>query len=267
MSPEPGAPFSAGEVAKALVNQDLRSRLHWLPEIDSTNRWAMAEAERGAPAFQWFVADTQSAGRGRLGRTWVSPPGRNLYASCILRPRLELHQAPQVSLAVAVAAHRALLDCGIRAGIKWPNDLQINGRKVAGILNEIRAQPEHIEAIVVGIGINVGTARAEFPPELQSIATSLHAEDCPVSRTEVFLHLARHLEGVMATLEQAGFKALRDEWNSACVLRGKPVEVLFGGESRRGTVDGLDEDGYLLLQTAHGVERIVAGDVSVRKND
>ncbi len=266
MEPKPDAPFSAGEASKTLVNRGLRSRLHWMPEVDSTNRWAMDEAERGALAFQWYVADSQSAGRGRLGRTWVSPPEKNLYASCILRPNLELHQAPQVSLATAIAVHRTLTECYVKAGIKWPNDLQIGGRKVAGILNEIRAQPEHIEAIVVGIGINVGTARDEFPPELQAIATSLHAEESPVSRTEVFLSLARHLENVMLTLEQAGFEALRDEWNSACVLRGKSVEVLFGAESRQGVVDGLDKDGYLLLQTTHGLERIVAGDVTVRKN-
>jgi BirA family biotin operon repressor/biotin-[acetyl-CoA-carboxylase] ligase len=257
--------FSAAEARQSLQKSGSRARLQWREQTESTNRWAMDEAEHGAPAYSWYAADSQTAGRGRLGRTWVSPPGRNLYVSCVLRPRISLHQAPQVSLAAGIAVHRALADCGVQAGIKWPNDLQIGGRKVSGILNEIRALPDGIEAIVVGIGINVCTARAEFPPELRDIATSLHAEGGAAGRTEVFIRLAQRLEESVGTLEEHGFAALRDAWNSACVLRGKPVEVLFGDTSRQGIVDGLDEDGYLLLRTGAGVERIVAGDVSVKK--
>ena len=237
----------------------------WAPSTDSTNRWAMDEAGRGAPAHAWYVADEQTAGRGRLGRAWFSPPGRNLYASCVLRPRLTPAQAPQVALAAALGARRALAACGVDAGIKWPNDLQVRGRKIAGILCEVQAEPERISAVIVGVGINVALTAGELGPDLKDIATSLRIEGSAAGRTEVFLALADEMRRAVTVLENEGFAALRDEWNAGAVLQGRAVEVVFSGQTRTGTVHGLDDEGFLLLTGPHGVERIVAGDVTVKK--
>ncbi len=259
------APFDKQQAASELAARGLHAALHWCESSPSTNSWAMNEAEDGAPAFSWYVADRQSAGRGRLGRAWVSPPGRNLYASCVLRPSLPPARASQLSLAVAVAVHRAVSALGVDARIKWPNDIHVNGRKLAGILCELRADPDRIDALVAGIGINVGMRADEFPPDLATPPTSLQMEGFDPDRTRLFVELAAALEAVVGLLETSGFAALRDEWNRACALHGKQVEVLFGEESRAGTVAGLDEDGYLILEHAGGCERIVAGDVTVKK--
>lgn len=248
-----------------LAQASRAAEVAWLPKVGSTNRWAMEQAEHGAPAYHWFVADMQTAGRGRLGRAWFSPPGCNLYASCLLRPKLTPAQAPQVALAAALAARRALAACGIEAGIKWPNDLLVNGKKIAGILCEVQAEPERVIAVVMGIGINVALTAAMLAPELRPIATSVRIEGGTADRTQVFSALAKETRKAVETLERLGFAALRDEWNAASVLQGREVEVQFSGQTRAGTVRGLDDDGFLLLAGPAGVERIVAGDVTVKK--
>jgi BirA family biotin operon repressor/biotin-[acetyl-CoA-carboxylase] ligase len=264
---QPSVPtqFDVPAMQAALRDAGMRATLHWQAEVDSTNAWAMGEAERGAAPFSWYVADSQTAGRGRLGRAWVSPPGRNLYASVVLRPSLPVAAAAQTGLAAALAVQRAVSACGLEARIKWPNDVHVNGRKISGILSEVHAEPDNLKAIVVGIGINVAMTAAEFPPEIAAIATSIHAAGGTGDRARVFLALATHLESLVATLESDGFAALRTEWNRHSLLQGRPVEILFGGETRQGVVEGLDDEGFLLLQTPTGLEKIVAGDVTVKK--
>lgn len=262
-------PFDMAFAQDELQRRGLHAKLHWVAEVDSTNRWAIDQAEQGEPAFTWFVADRQTQGRGRLGRAWLSPPGRNLYASVILRPSLASTEAPTVGLAMALAAVRALKACGANPQIKWPNDLQVAGKKVAGILCEARfepaAAPQSIACIVAGFGINVAMKPGEFPPELSSTATSLHAVGVATNREQVFAELASAVEAVMEQLAAVGFISLCDEWNAASALTGRFIEVLFGNESRQGTVLGIDRSGRLLLLTSSGLEPIVAGDVSVKK--
>ena len=263
--------FEPGSANTLLSSQGCRSRVEWVECIDSTNEWAMQAAEAGAAPYAWFVADRQTAGRGRLGREWLSPPTCNLYTSCVLRPALAPAHAAQLSLAIAIAVHRAITACGISAKIKWPNDVHVQGKKIAGILCELRADTDRIEALIAGIGINVGLLPSDFPPEVREIATSLHAEGAVVDRavvdrTGVFVALAREMESVVQLLENRGFSALQDEWNAACALRGRFVEVLFGDHTVSGTVVGIDSDGYLLLEQAGDVVRIIAGDVTVKKS-
>lgn len=257
--------FDAQAATDRLRAKNARATLTWLAETPSTNTLAMEAAENGASEFSWFVADKQLAGRGRLGRTWVSPAGRNLYASCIVRPRVTPALAPQLALAAALAVQRAVSMCGIASQIKWPNDIWSHGKKLAGILCEVKAEPDRVDAIIVGVGINVGMAAAEFPPELRDVATSLAAEGSQADRTDVFTALATALEAVLAEYAGGGFAALRDEYNAACLLRGKHAEIIFGEQTLSGIVAGIDADGFLLLNTGHGVERIVAGDVTVKK--
>jgi BirA family transcriptional regulator, biotin operon repressor / biotin---[acetyl-CoA-carboxylase] ligase len=257
--------FDADMLNEAFRLENLRSRVAFFPTLESTNAQAMSEALKGAPAFNWIVADAQTAGRGRLGRSWVSPAGRNLYASCVLRPTLSAAEMPRVSLAVAIAVHRAVSAIGAEALIKWPNDIQINGRKLAGVLCEAHSDGDRIEAVIAGIGLNIGMDEADFPPELRDSATSLRIEGVQADRMEIFQRLARALETTLATLENQGFAALHEEWNAVCALRGRQVEITSGPETHAGTVAGIDAEGYLLLVTPGGTERVAAGEVSVKK--
>lgn len=260
------APFDAAEANRRLAAAGAGSRLRLAESVDSTNRWAMTEADAGAPHLTWFAADTQTAGRGRLGRAWVSPPGKNLYVSCVLRPDLAPAQAPLAGLAAALAVQRAVTACGVTgARVKWPNDVHAAGGKLAGILSEMKAQPERVEALVVGIGLNVAMTADDFPPGLMQPATSLRIEGSDADRTAAFTALALAFEELMGTLSRHGFAALRDEWNAASLLNGRRVTVEFSGRTAEGVVRGLDAEGFLELETAGGRELIVAGDVTVKK--
>lgn len=261
-----GPAFDAAEANRRLAAAGAGSRLRFAETTDSTNRWAMTESEAGAPHLTWFAADAQTAGKGRLGRAWVSPPGKNLYVSVLLRPDMAPPQAPQVGLVAALAVQRAVAACGVTsARVKWPNDIHAAGGKLSGILSEIKAQPERIEALVVGIGLNVGMAREDFPPGLMQPATSLRIEGSQADRTTVFTHLALAFEDLLRKLSAGGFAAVRDEWNAVSLLNGRRVAIDFSGRTAEGVVRGLDAEGFLELETANGLECIVAGDVTVKK--
>lgn len=260
------AAFDAAEVNRRLVAAGARSRLRFTETTDSTNRWALAEADAGASHLTWFAADAQSAGRGRLGRAWVSPPGKNLYVSVLLRPNLGPGEAPQLGLVAALAVQQAAAACGVgQARVKWPNDVHAAGGKLAGILSEVKAQPDRVEAVVVGIGFNVAMAPVDFPPDLMQPATSLRIEGSAADRTTAFTALALAFEALLARHAAGGFAAVRDEWNAVSLLNGRRVAVEFPGRTVEGTVRGLDAEGFLELETATGRECIVAGDVTVKK--
>ncbi len=243
----------------------LHASLEWQSEVDSTNTWAAAEASAGAQPYSWFVAGAQRAGRGRLGRTWSSPPELNLYASCVLRPAVPPARVAQTSLVVALAVRRALAPLVPDVQVKWPNDLLVSGRKVAGILCEAQFQGERLGAVVAGIGVNVGALPADLPPEVRVRATSLRDAGSEATVEDVLLAMAAALETLLPAFESTGFAPLRDEWNAACALSGRRVTLAFADQEREGVVRGLDEEGLLLLETAGGLERILAGEVTVKK--
>ena len=253
------------EIARRLATARFGRTLTVFDDTDSTNLQAARMAREGAPEGTLVVAERQSAGRGRLGRRWVSPAGVNLYASVVLRPSLAPGDAPQICLAAGIAVARALaaLVPG-RVAIKWPNDCLLDGRKVAGVLTEMDAELDRVRWVVLGIGVNLNAPERVFPAELREAATSvLLATGRKVDRAAFAAALCAALEDVYDRFLREGFQALAAEWNAYSCLTGRQVTVDGGARRSSGIVRGIDSCGRLVLEGAGGEEHVVAGDVTV----
>ena len=240
----------------------------FLPEVDSTNRQAREQCLRGAKEGAVILAESQSEGKGRLGRQWQSPAGVNLHASIILRPSIPASSAPHIPLLAGVAAANALARaCELDARIKWPNDIFINGRKVAGVLSEMEAEGSRIRFIILGVGVNVNWGKEDIPPELREIATSVRVEaGKEFSRAKVAAEFFEELEREYALFLKEGFSSmLREEWNRLSWVNQKWVTITVMDKKFEGQVLGLDTDGALLLMDREEkIQRFIAGDVSLR---
>jgi BirA family biotin operon repressor/biotin-[acetyl-CoA-carboxylase] ligase len=259
------------EITRRLATRWLGRHVVAFDETDSTNVQAARLAREGVPDGTLVVAERQTRGRGRLGRTWVSPAGLNLYASFVLRPDLAPADAPRLSLAAAVAVAATISplvpERGLapgRVAIKWPNDCLLDGRKVAGILTEMEAELDRVRAVVLGIGVNLNGTAGAFPPELRQIATSVRlATGVRVDRVAFVATLCAELEAVYDRFVGGGFSAILAEWERYSCLTGRAVTVESGGRRTRGTVRGVDAEGRLVLAGPGGDEALVAGDVTI----
>jgi BirA family biotin operon repressor/biotin-[acetyl-CoA-carboxylase] ligase len=228
-----------------------------LPVVDSTQRVAFALAEAGASDRTVVVADTQTAGRGRRGRLWRDEPGTSVLISIVVRPRLAVADLPKLSLATAVAVAEALDTVGgIVARLKWPNDVVVRGRKIAGILLESRLSAEPI--VVVGIGLNLH--QAEFPVDLATTATSVRLETGrPVERETMLDALLAAFDRWRATLETRGFAPVRARWLERADTIGREIRV----DSRTGVAVDLDRDGALVLRdSVDALHHVAAGELT-----
>jgi BirA family biotin operon repressor/biotin-[acetyl-CoA-carboxylase] ligase len=267
-----GAPdlLLPSEVQRGLETQFVARDIRHFPTTDSTNRVALDLAEHGASEGTTVIAEAQTAGRGRLGRHWHSPPRANLYASVILRPSVPLAQASQLVLVGAVAAQKAIESCydgppETAPRIKWPNDILLGTRKVSGTLVETASSGELVRHLVLGIGINVNLAEKDLPEEIRGIATSL-AIACghPVSRVELARRLFGEIEAAYVRFRQEGFARLALEYADRSALWGRTVRVTLPEGTVEGVAEGLDPDGALRLRLPSGItERILAGDVQL----
>jgi len=235
------------------------------PVTASTNDDARRAASGGAPHGAAFLADAQTQGRGRSGHAWHSPPGENLYLSVVLRPRLEPHALPPLALVLGVCVARVVDEAlgvsassGARAGVKWPNDVLVDGKKLAGLLVETAMRGGSIDAVVAGIGLNVFAS--SFPGELASRATSLHALGARgLDRSSLAARLLAEIGHAVRSFEADGLGPFLDELDLRDVLRGVPVDV--SGVS--GTAAGIDRQGYLLVRGSDGaVHRVGSGSVT-----
>jgi BirA family biotin operon repressor/biotin-[acetyl-CoA-carboxylase] ligase len=255
------------EALQAMVHTRVMGRLaiRVLEQTDSTNLQAKMMADQKAAEGTLIVADTQTLGRGRRGRTWHSPPGRNIYASLILRPRLAPSQAPQITLMAAVALARTLQrSAALDAKIKWPNDIMVGGKKIAGILTELSTDMESVAYVVVGFGINVNIREAEMPEEIRPIATSIYLEQgIEISRTRLLCNLMENIETAYDLLNDKGFGPVMAQWRDMTDIIGQRVYVDVLGRRLFGTVAAVDDDGVLVLEDDGGVvHRILSGDVT-----
>lgn len=235
-------------------------------ETDSTNQLAFRAAEEGAEDGTVVLADFQTGGKGRLGRRWESPPGVNVYCSVILRPPILPLNAPQLTFLSAVVVARTIEEStSLSPRIKWPNDILINGRKVAGLLNEMSAETDTIHWLVLGIGVNINMSREQFPDDLRYPATSLLLENgSPVSRVTFTRSLISLLDALYDVFIINGFDPIREEWLARSTIQGKKVRVATGERDVEGTVTGIDPDGALILSLSDGVlHRVLAGDVTI----
>jgi BirA family biotin operon repressor/biotin-[acetyl-CoA-carboxylase] ligase len=238
--------------------------IHHFQTIDSTNSKAYQLALEGAEEGEVVVAESQEKGKGRLGRYWFSPPSLNLYLSIVLRPKIPPHQASIMTLMAAVATADAIEKfSGLRPSIKWPNDILLNSRKVAGLLNEIHSEMDRVHFVILGLGINVNLDERMFPREIQSMATSLKIEmGQPVSRKKFFGSLLKELEEWYGIFLKEGSGAILKAWKERAQIEGKRVRVTSFGETLVGIAMDVDSDGALILKTRDGEQkRIVAGDV------
>lgn len=253
-----------GEILAGLQTRLVGRELVYFAETDSTNLQAQRLGEEGAPDGTVVVADGQSAGKGRLGRRWHSPPGVNLHVSVLLRPAVPPQRAPQLSFVAAVAVARAIHElCGLAAEVKWPNDLLLDGRKVAGLLSEMNAESERIHYVVLGMGINVNMDADQFPEDLRYPATSLKlATGRRWPRAPLARLLLQHLDQLYAQFLDEGFAPIARQWEELCPWQGRRVEVDRGGDRVQGLFAGIDDQGALLLDQGDKAPlRIYAGDV------
>ncbi len=254
----------AAELQAGLETRLIGREMVFLASTDSTNLRAAELAEQGAAEGTVVIAEEQTRGKGRLGRNWASPAGVNLYLSVLLRPPILPWDAPQLTFLSAVAVARAIAEePGMQPEVKWPNDVLLGGRKVAGLLNEMRAETEGIHHVILGIGVNLNMTAEQFPAELRYPATSLRLESGhPIARRDFARRLLQHLDLLYSEYLTTGFEPLRRAWEGFFRLVGREVEVDCQQRVVRGRVTGIDDDGALLLDCGAGqVERILAGDV------
>ncbi len=248
--------------------------------VGSTNDLARQAARGGAPEGFAVLADEQTAGRGRLGRRWLSPPGVNLYCSVVLRPDIPARLAPQLTLLGGVAVAVAALAEGLLPTLKWPNDLLLADRKAAGVLAELELGPGGgVGFVILGLGLNLNLQPADLPPELAAEATSFAAVlGRPVDRAAVARRLLEALDAWLDRYRRHGFAPVREAWSRLGALSGRRLAVAVGGEPAgqpgggeitevvEGIARGLGDDGALLLDTPSGLRAILSGEVTVLKD-
>jgi BirA family biotin operon repressor/biotin-[acetyl-CoA-carboxylase] ligase len=280
-----GRPSALGEAAIHLKRAQLAAsggaarigrRIQVLDVTRSTNSDAMALGREGEPEGTVVIAEEQTAGRGRLGRTWESSRGVNLYMSILLRPQMAPWLAPQLSLVAGVAAAETVREEGIDARIKWPNDVVVLApdgmKKLCGILTEIEAEADRVSFVVVGIGVNLNSDRSHFSPELEGKATSVLLErGRPVERAAFVARLLARFERCYDAWAKDGFAAVAPDWRALSVLDGRRVTISAPGDTFEGVCAGIDDEGALLVEPAvepgriggpGPVRRVLAGDVT-----
>src|SRR3954469_16268510 len=217
-------------------------------ETTSTNDVIDRLARDGVSEGVVVFAESQSKGRGRLGRKWSSPAGRGLWFSLLLRPRIRLDEATRVTVLCATALRRAIQEyAAVQVNIKWPNDLLFNAKKLAGILIELNAELDQVKYLVVGIGVDVNLTANDFPTELRDQATSLReATGTLVNRAELAVGIMRELDNDYERLSAGHFPQIADEWEKHCETLGQDVVIRAGPNQLRGRAESLGEDGALL---------------------
>jgi BirA family biotin operon repressor/biotin-[acetyl-CoA-carboxylase] ligase len=259
----------AEEIAAGLETRWLAREIQYFDEIDSTNRVALELARAGAAHGTVVVAESQNAGRGRLGRDFFSPPGTNLYTSMVLRPEITTASAPTWILAAAVGVAKAIEETigkPEEVTIKWPNDVLLSGLKTSGILMELAAEATRVSFLVLGIGVNLNVDRQEFPEEFRDRATSLASFlGRPVDRLAFARSLYVHLEQVLDRCGDLGFEGVSDQFETRFRMRGQRVCAReLDGSKITGTALGIDSDGALRILEACGKEtRVIAADVTL----
>jgi BirA family biotin operon repressor/biotin-[acetyl-CoA-carboxylase] ligase len=241
-------------------------RVHYFEELESTQQTAAELAARGALNGEVVIAEQQTAGRGRMGRRWHSPPGVNFYGTFILRPEMPVAEAALLSLVAGVAVAETMEMVAPRiVALKWPNDVWLGGRKAGGMIAEAVTDSRHrLVCVLLGIGLNLNLAPEDIPAELRNRATSvMAATGRPCDRVELAGELFSRLESRYMETLSGGFAAVRPVWERYSALTGRQVTVVDGPSRIAGTVRGIGPDGALLIEAEGRVVRVLAGDVTI----
>jgi len=241
------------EVKKDLKTEFIGHDIHYFKEVDSTNDVATYLAEDGAEEGTIVVAEIQNRGKGRRGKTWISPPG-GIWMSIILRPDIPPFSAPQLTLVTGVAVAKTLKkELKLDIGIKWPNDILIGDKKVCGILTTVNASVNKVNYVVVGIGIDMNVDVPLFPPDLQTGATSLKNElDTEINGPILVQKFLLEFERLYNKFIEGKFPEILSEWRILSKTIGKQVEVRTRGKTVRGEAVGINKDGVLILELEDG---------------
>jgi BirA family biotin operon repressor/biotin-[acetyl-CoA-carboxylase] ligase len=259
--------ITAEKIRALLTGRIIGRRLRVVAEIGSTNDAAMAAGRAGEPEGLAILADQQTGGRGRLGRSWASLPGLGVYTSILLRPPVPPLLAPLLTLMAGLATAEAIEAVGqVTPTLKWPNDVLCDGRKVAGILTEMATMGQQIGQVAIGVGINVRHRATDFPADVRDTATSVElAAGRPVDRGEMAAALYNAMDRWYEVFCHKGTDAILQQarWRTATL--GRPVTVLADDQRWQGIALDLDTDGALLVRDETGaVRRVIADDVSIR---
>ena len=256
------------EVQTDLETEIVGKNISYHITTDSTNRIAKELANGGAADGTVVIAEEQTGGKGRLGRSFFSPKYKSILMSIILKPRFLPHDAPKCTLMTAVAVAKAMIRFNLQPAIKWPNDLLYDGRKIVGILTEISAEMSRINYIVIGIGINVNINRDEFPEDIRDIAASLsEVKGKSVSRAGFLRALLEEFDKLYIEANQNGFGDILNQWRKYNITLGKKIRVIPAGsdEEFSAIAEDIDSEGALIVKTDRGLEKVYAGDVSIRE--
>lgn len=266
--------LSAETLRNAFKGGTIGREIIFFESVDSTNDAAMEiGAQREEPEGIVVIADGQKSGRGRLGRSWVSPPGGNLYFTLLLRPFFPPREAPLLTFMAAVAVVSSIREhTGLSAVIKWPNDIIVGDKKAGGILMEMRADAERIKLIALGIGVNVNLFPEMLPEGVREVTTTLKQESGRgIDRIKLFEVMLGSLEHWYKILLDGDKKVLINEWLSLDSTIGREVKVERAGLSVddniiSGIAEGINDDGQLLIRLSSGeIEKVSAGDVTILK--
>jgi BirA family biotin operon repressor/biotin-[acetyl-CoA-carboxylase] ligase len=256
--------LSANIIKKSLTTRWLGQRvIHYSDVVGSTNTEAKRLAREGAPEGTLIVADAQTKGRGRLGRSWVSPPGTGLYLSIILRPDCPADWLPKLTLTAGVAVASTIRQTGLTPQLKWPNDILIADRKVGGILTEAVFDRRRINFAILGIGVNVNMERNELPISIRNLAGSLRLGlGEPLSRIHLIQTLLQQIEQWYESFQTGLFATILETWSEFDTTLGREVEVFLPEKRLAGVAEALGPDGTLLVRDRTGcLHSVVAGDV------
>lgn len=258
--------IDVAKIKAALETTSFGQVIHYEEQLASTQPVAHQLAQQGAQEGTIVICEQQTAGKGRMLRPWVSEKGKGIWMSVILRPDVPTYKAPQFTLVAAVAVAKAIEDVvDVRPEIKWPNDLLINGYKCTGILTEMQAEPDRVNALIMGIGINVNHAAEDFPEELQTIATSLKMiTNKEIDRATLIARILFYLEQYSAAYVADGFTHIKKEWeNYSCTL-GNRIRVTTLREQFVGQAIEISEEGILSVRLDDGeVKRVYSADITL----
>ena len=254
-----------GEIKGKLKTKILGKEILSYRSLSSTNQLGFRLAEGGVGEGTLIVADEQTKGRGRMGRSWHSPPRLGLWFSLVLRPDVPPYKAPGLSICAGLALAQTIRKLtGLDAKIKWPNDCLINDRKVGGILLELSAELDRTNFVIVGIGVNVNQLSKDFPKSLSSIATSLKMEwGKEVPRIELLISFLQRFESIYLDFKKSGLAPQHGLIKEYSSLLGKKVAVKYGKEKIEGLAEDIDENGSLVIKTPKGERVVRAGEVTV----
>ncbi|WP_297213025.1 MULTISPECIES: biotin--[acetyl-CoA-carboxylase] ligase [Thermodesulfovibrio] len=260
--------FTAENLKKELNSKisEVGKEIFIYDEVESTNSVAYELLKKGYPSGTVVIADRQTKGKGRLGRKWISPAGKNLYMSIAVKPNITPKYATMITLTSVVACTTALRrHTDIAVLIKWPNDMLVDHKKVGGILSEIKIEGEKIKAAVVGIGINVNMTEEDIPEEIKDIATSLRiCKGEEFSRALLAVEIIKEFDKWYQLLEKKNRKTIIDRWMQLSGTIGRQVKIVLTEREIIATAEAIDEEGRLIVKLSDGTyEKISAGDVTL----